>query len=368
MPHFMIKAPAVLEINTASFLKNVCFFRSKAKKSKIMAVVKAAAYGTEILEISKILQKNKIDYLAVAYVIEGIFLRKNGITIPILVLHPQISNFKKAIQYNLELTIYNFESLFFLRKITNQITENANIHLKIDTGLHRLGFDEESKFEILKTLKKNPKIQIKGIFSHLAASEDLQKQTFTKRQIQLFQKIATFFLEHYPNTIRHLCNTSGTLNFPQAHFDMVRIGMGLYGFDNTTNNQHKLKNVLSLTSHLSQIKMVKKGESIGYNHGFICEKNMKIGVVPMGHHDGIHRALGKGKGVFYVKNTPCKIVGNVCMDMLMIDLCEVKNCKVGDSVIIFNTQKQVVDLAKKNQTIPYEMLTGIGKRVARVFV
>ena len=362
----MIGAPALLEINTTALLENLHFFRSKVHKNcKIMAVVKAFAYGTDMVGLAKILQKNNIDYLAVAYVSEGVLLRKNGITCPILVLHPQLVNFKTAAKYDLELTIYNFESLFFLQKLASEINTTIQIHIKIDTQLHRLGFDAQEHAKILALLEKIYNVQIKGVFSHLAASEDLQERDFTEKQIRLFREVSKKFLKQYPCLIRHLCNTSGVLNFPAAHFDMVRVGIGLYGFDNTDDNQHQLKNVLSLYAPISQIKTVKKGESIGYNRGFFCTKDMKIGVVPIGHNDGISRLLGKDVGFFYVQNIPCKIVGNVCMDMVMIDLCEVKNCKVGDKVVIFNTQKHVNDLAAKAQTISYEILTGIGQRVQR---
>ena len=298
---------------------------------------------------------------------EGIALRKAGITKPILVLHPQLINFEVAIQHHLELAIYNFETLQFLQNLQRGLNNPITVHIKFDTGLHRLGFDTKDTAQILDILKSLSKINVKGLFSHLAASEDMKEAFFTERQLYMFKEVSQVFSQHYPNILKHLCNTSGVLNYPKAHLDMVRVGIGFYGFDNTQDNEHSLENVLTLQSIISQVKTLCKGESVGYNRAFVCEKSTKIAIIPIGHNDGISRLLGN-TGSFYIQNTPCRIIGNVCMDMIMIDISHIKDCKIGDKVIIFNCQKHVEKIASQTQTITYEVLTGIGQRVYREMV
>lgn len=360
----------VLEINASAIRHNLSYFTSKLKKNtKILVVVKAFAYGSDAVILSKILQQNKVDYLAVAYVDEGVSLRNAGITLPILVLHPQLINLEKLIAYNLEPNIYSTSILnAFLRICKTQNLTNYSIHLKFNTGLNRLGFSIDDVSAILAFIAKDNTLKIASVFSHLAASEDLNEKVFTENQIASFIRIKELvekMLRYKP--IFHLLNTSGIVNYPNAQFDMVRLGIGIYGFANDTTETNKLKNVLTLKSIISQIHLLKKGDSVGYNRGFLATKNTKTATIPIGHADGISRKLGNGIGDVFINNVKAKIIGNVCMDMIMVDVTSI-DCKEGDTVILFDSQKRIEEIAQKLDTIPYEFLTMISQRVKRLKV
>ncbi len=353
-----------IDLNAVRF--NLDYFKSKLKKNtKILVVVKAFGYGSDAVEIAKSIQ-NEASYFAVAYTQEGIALRESGIKTNILVLHPQIPNLDFLINHNLEPNLYNSEILnAFIKIAKNQNLKEYPIHLKFNTGLNRLGFSENDIDFLHNKLSKNNHVSIKSIFSHLAVSEDEAEHEFSLQQISSFNKISSAFknkFEFLP--LCHMTNTSGIINYPEAHFDMVRLGIGLYGFGNDIKETSKLKNVVSLKTIISQINSLKPDESVGYNRAFKTSSSIKIATIPIGHADGIPRSLGNKKGFVTINNQKALIIGNVCMDMLMADITNI-NCNVGDEVVVFDTQETVEFLAKQANTISYELLTAISQRVQR---
>ena len=359
----------ILEIDIDALTYNFNFLKSKINQNtKFLAVVKANGYGGDSLIIAKHLEKLKVDYFAVAYTEEGVNLRKAGIKTPILVLHPQIANFNEIIQNCLEPSLYSPRIFNAFLDITNvEQQNNYPIHLKFNTGLNRLGFWENDVDFIIKRIEKSSNVKIKSIFSHLAASEDLDEKEFTLNQIENFKKITYEFEQKLGySPMLHQLNTSGILNYAkQAQFDMVRSGIGLYGFANDEKLTSSLKNVFSLKSIISQIHKIEPNESIGYNRAFRANDYMKTATIPIGHADGIHRAFGNNNGYVYINDKKASIIGNVCMDMIMVDISDI-DCKEGDEVIIFNSQETVNDLALRANTISYELLTAISPRVKRV--
>ena len=357
----------VLEIDGNALQHNLQYFKRKLEKNtKILVVVKAFGYGAEAIKIAQFL-KNDIAYLAVAYTDEGIALRQAGIETPILVLHPQIQNLELIIAHRLEPNLYNFNILTaFLALADTQILLNYPIHIKFNTGLNRIGFWHSDVPQIIAVLKATNHIKVASIFSHLAASEDLNEKEFTTNQINDFDYIVQQFYAHLSyKPIIHLLNTSGIINYPQGQFDMVRLGIGLYGFGNDQKETKALKNVVLLKSIISQIHYLEPGESVGYNRAFIAEKPTKTATIPIGHADGISRKLGNKNYAIQINNQKAPIIGNVCMDMIMIDITGI-DCKEGDEIIIFNSQEMVNEMAKKAETISYEILTAISQRVKRL--
>lgn len=362
---------SVLEINLKALQHNVEFLKSKTKTgTKILAVVKAFGYGSDAIEIAKHLEnEQKVDYFAVAYIREGAYLRAAGITTPILVLHPQIVNLKHAIAYNLEPSLYNDKICnAFAREAAKQGKKEYPVHIKFNTGLNRLGFFDSDVDYLLKKLKSLSQIKVVSVFSHMAASEDPKEKEFTTTQITTFKKIANAFekgLGYKP--ILHMANTSGVLNYPEAHFDMVRIGIGMYGFANNPAIDAKLQHVASLKSVISQIHRIEKGESVGYNRAYIAPDFAKTATIPLGHADGISRKYGNGVGTVIVNGKLAPIIGNICMDMIMIDVTKI-DCNEGDEVIIFGEGQSAEELAAKIGTISYELLTAVSQRIKRVFL
>jgi alanine racemase len=358
----------VLNINLNAVDFNLNYFKSKLKKTtKLLVVIKAFGYGSSATKIAKYLAE-KVDYFAVAYLDEGIALRNAGIKNPILVLHPQKQNLEKIIEYCLEPNIYTCSLLdTFIEVAKAKNLSNYPVHLKFNTGLNRLGFTEKNIPELISTINKQQYIEVASLFSHIAASEDLNERNFTLQQIDLFKNISSEFISKLKNTpFLHMLNTSGIINYAEeAQFNMVRLGIGLYGFGNDITVTEKLKNALSLTSVISQIHTIKAGESVGYNRAFKATKTIKTATIPIGHADGISRQLGNGIGYVFINNQKAPIVGNVCMDMIMVDVTEI-NCLEGDEVVVYKNQQHIVDLAKKSNTIPYELLTAISQRVNRV--
>ncbi len=359
----------VLEIDLNAISHNLNFFKSKLKPTtKMMVMVKAFGYGNGGFEIAKLLEHQKVDYLGVAFADEGIALKTAGITLPIMVLNPEITSFLSIIQYNLEPEIYSLKGLnAFLKIAEAKKLENFPIHIKIDTGMHRLGFEENNLDEMLSILKNNQTVKIKSILSHMATSDNLEHKDFGNYQIQLFEKLSLKMMSALKiNPIRHILNTSGISNFAQAQYDMVRLGIGLYGISNDENEQKYLENVSTLKSIISQIRTIQKGESVGYGRRFIATKITAITTIPIGYADGISRHWGNGIGFVTINNQKATIIGSICMDMLMVDVTEIK-CHEGDTVIIFGESPSVNFIAKVLQTIPYEVLTSISNRVKRIF-
>lgn len=359
----------VLEINLNSISHNLNFYKSKLnQKTKLMVMVKAFGYGSGGFEIAKLLEHHKVDYLGVAFADEGISLKNSGIEVPIMVLNPETTSFPAIIQHHLEPEIYSIKGLKAFLKIAEQKKlKHFPIHIKLDTGMHRLGFEENNIAELIATLQGNETVKVKSILSHMATSDDLEHQEFALKQIDLFEKLSSKIQSELKiNPIRHILNTSGISNFPQAQYDMVRLGIGIYGISNDEDEQKYLENVGTLKSVISQIRTIQKGESVGYARRFVAERETKIATIPIGYADGISRSWGNGLGYVVINNKEAKIVGSVCMDMLMVDVTEI-DCKEGNSAIIFGENPTVNFIAKQLNTIPYEILTSISQRVKRVF-
>ena len=357
----------VLEIDGKALLHNLNYFKQKLKpKTKILAVVKAFGYGSDGVQVAKYLE-NKVDYFAVAFAHEGIALREVKIKTPILVLHPQTSNIQDIVDYRLEPNLYNFKVFNAFLKLANEAPlMNYPIHIKFNTGLNRLGFWHTDIPKVIADLKETNHVKVQSLFSHLAASEDLEEQEFTINQINNFAYIAQQFYKHLGyEPMLHILNTSGVVNFPKAQFDMVRIGIGLYGFGNADEETAQLKNTHNLKSIISQLHLVEPGETVGYNRAFVAKRPTKVATIPIGHADGISRKLGNENGFVVVNNQKAPIIGNVCMDMIMVDVTNIE-CKEEDEVIIFNHQQLVEYMAYKSETIPYEILTSISQRVKRL--
>jgi alanine racemase len=359
----------VLEINLDALTLNYNFYKQKLQNAtKIMVMVKAFGYGNGGYEIAKQLEHLKVGYLGVAFADEGIALRKAGITTPIMVLNPEISSYKAMIAYNLEPEMYSISGLTSFIELAKEKNLNGYpIHLKIDTGMHRLGFEKSEVSELITLLKHNNFVKVTSIFSHLAASDNFDFKAFTLQQIQLFESMVSELsaaLNIQP--IRHILNTSGIFNFPEYQFEMVRLGIGIYGVGNSEEEQISLENVSVLKSIISQIRTVNENESIGYNRKFLVQKQMKIATIPIGYADGIRRAWGNEKGYVMIHNQKATILGNICMDMLMVDVTSIP-CEERDEVIIFGENPHVQEIASVCDTIPYEILTSISQRVKRIF-
>lgn len=359
----------VLEINLNSISYNLNYFKSKLDPNvKLMVMVKAFGYGNGGLEIAKLLEHHKVDYLGVAFADEGISLKNGGIKLPIMVLNPESTSFPSIIQYNLEPEIYSVKGLkAFLKIAKEKNLKDFPIHIKLDTGMHRLGFEENTLDELIQTLKGNSTVKIKSVLSHLATSDEVKHFDFVHSQINLFERLSSRLISELDiNPIRHILNTSGISNFPNAQYNMVRLGIGLYGVSNDPAEQKYLENVGTLKSILSQVRTIPAGDSVGYGRRFMAEKETKIATIPIGYADGISRLWGNLVGFVVIKNQKAPIVGNVCMDMLMVDVSHI-DCKEGDSVIIFGESPTVIEMAAALKTIPYEIMTSISQRVKRVF-
>lgn len=360
----------VLSINLNALVYNLKKYKEKLWPStKIMAMVKAFSYGSGSHEIASLLEYNKADYLAVAYADEGADLRRAGIRLPIMVLNIDNNTFDSLIKYNLEPEIFSFgllkDFIAFLKKAK---IENYPVHLKIDTGMHRLGFMEEDIDALCNEISSNNYLKVNSVFSHLAASEDENEDDFTQHQFELFKncckKIESAL--HY-SFIRHIDNTSGISRHPDLQMDMVRLGIGLYGIDSNKKMQKQLKNVSTLMTTISQIKKLKAGETVGYGRQAKLLKESVIAVVRIGYADGYSRKLGNGNGKMLLKDKLVPVIGNICMDMTMIDITGIKNVKEGDEVMVFGEALPLPKLAEWAQTISYEIMTGVSQRVKRVY-
>lgn len=358
-----------LEINLNALVNNLNFFRQKVLPgTKIMAMVKAFSYGSGSFEIANSLQYNRVDYLAVAYADEGVELRKAGIHLPVMVMNPDEESIIFCLRYNLEPEIYSLRILqMFIDHLGKDPGGILDIHIKLDTGMHRLGFGNEDIPALLKKLIENPGIRVKSVFSHLAAADKPEEDGFTHRQISLFEEMSRVIIDRlqYP-VFKHILNSAGILRFPEFQYDMVRLGISLYGVSPTEAEQPFLETVSSWKTIISQIKNIAKGESVGYDRKFIADRPAKIAVIPVGYADGLNRRIGNGRGGVYLKGAFCPFIGNICMDMSMIDITGIQ-ANEGDTVDIFDHVEQMKILARDMGTIPYEILTGISRRVKRVY-
>lgn len=362
----------VLEINLNSIIHNLNYYRSILKPStKIMAMVKAFSYGSGSYEIANVLQFHNIDYLAVAYTDEGVELRKAGISLPIMVMNPDEQSFDAMITHNLEPEIYSFKVLDLLqnaiRRNIIQANKSIGIHLKFDTGMHRLGFEKQDLDEIIQKLKANKQILLKSVFSHLSASEEAIHDGFTKNQIELFAEISKTIKDEFQHEIlMHILNSAGITRFKDSHFDMVRLGISLYGIATDKSQQDFLENVSTLKSTISQIKQIDYNETIGYNRSWVAKRRTTIATIPIGYADGLNRKLGNGNGTLSINGRTVPIIGSICMDMCMADITDIP-AEEGDDVIIFGREYPISKLADAIGTIPYEVLTSVSRRVKRVY-
>ncbi len=357
----------VLEINLTALVHNLNTYRSLLKPStKMMVMVKAAGYGSGSTEIAKLLEFHKTDYLGVAYADEGIELRQAGVSLPILVLNPEPASFDALYRYRLEPEVYSLPLLRELIRFTGH--ERAlSIHLKLDTGMHRLGFESGDMAELLPLLQAYPNLKVQSVFSHLSASDAPVYDDFTHQQAKLFGQhygLIAEALGYAP--LRHLVNTGGIVRFPQYHFDMVRLGIGLYGID-SAGLQDKLRVVNTLKATISQIKQVPQGDTVGYNRSGPVQQASKIATISIGYADGLHRLAGNKRYEVLVAGQLAPTIGNVCMDMTMIDISHIPTAQEGDEVVIFGEKPAVTELAKCLQTIAYEVFTSISERVKRVY-
>ncbi len=369
---FQLKShDTVFEIDLNKLISNVNYFRSKINSQvKVMAMVKAMGYGSGSIEVARVLQHIGVNYLAVAYADEGVELKEAGIQLPVMVMNPEEDGLDDIINYRLEPEIYSFKVLHsFLHKLEVMgVTEPYPIHIKLDTGMHRLGFEAHQIAELFLLLKHQTQLKVVSIFSHLAASDNPQLDDFTHSQINAFKNM-TYQIEKelgYSST-KHICNSGAISRFTNAHFDMVRLGIGMYGLGVNQEEQNFLQNVGCLKTRISQIKKVKAGDTVSYNRSGKIDHETTLATLPIGYADGFNRLLGNGKFSVLINGVLCKTVGNICMDMCMVDITGVK-CSEGDEVIIFESVQQINDLAKMLQTIPYEVLTNVSGRVKRVYV
>lgn len=360
----------ILEIDLNKLTHNVNYYRSLiGKNTQLMCMVKAMGYGSGSSEIAKTLQHIGVNYLAVAYADEGVEIRDAAISLPIMVMSPERDSFEDIIKYNLEPEIYSFKLLEeFINALDKLGVQDAfPVHLKIDTGMKRLGFSVDEIDELCDILKRTKQIKVKSIFSHLVGSDNSELDKFTWLQVEQF-KAASEKIEKTIGyiAIKHICNSAGISRLKNAHFNMVRLGIGMYGLGVNEEENTKLENVNALRTRISQIKKVSEGETVGYNRKGLAETDIKIATIPIGYADGFHRNLGNGNHGVWIHNKFCKTIGNICMDMCMVDITNVI-CKEGDEVVVFETSAQVIQMAQAMNTIPYEVLTGISSRVKRIY-
>jgi alanine racemase len=357
----------ILEINLNALTDNLNFYRNKLKpETKMVCMVKASAYGAGSFEIAKTLEDHRVDYLAVAVADEGADLRKAGIGSSIIIMNPEVTAFKTMFDYRLEPEVYSFHLLEELIKAAEREgATNCPIHIKIDTGMHRLGFDPADMPRLIERLKRQSAVIPRSVFSHLVGSDAERFDAFTRHQIETFEQAAAELQAGFSHKIlRHICNTAGIQRYPGAQFDMVRLGIGLYGIDPFTNQM--LHNVTTLKTTILQIHDVPADETVGYSRKGVLNRNSRIAALPIGYADGLNRHLGNGKGYCLVNGQKAPYVGNICMDVCMIDVTDI-DCKEGDKAIIFGDELPVTVLSDILDTIPYEILTSVSERVKRVY-
>lgn len=360
----------VLEINLNAIAHNLKEYQRILKPStKVMAMVKAFAYGSGGAEIAGILQYHKVDYLGVAYADEGVELRRSGIALPVMVMNPEESAFESVIDNNLEPEIYSFELLkSFDEFLQQQGLQQYPIHIEIETGMNRLGFAAEDIKRLCSILQSTLSFKVQSVFSHLAASEEAAQDEFTLRQFNIFDQASKELEEKLGyNFIKHISNSAAAIRHPQLQMDMIRLGIGLYGVDSSGSSALNLQTVATLRSTIAQLKYLKKGESVSYNRKGIVEKDSVIATIRIGYADGYPRRLGNGTGKVWLKGKLAPVIGTVCMDMFMADVTDIPDVQEGDDVIIFGNQLPVLQVAKWAETIPYEIMTGVSQRVKRVY-
>lgn len=365
------KHDTVLEINLNAILHNINYHKSLLKSTtKMMAMVKANSYGLGSYEISEFLQHHHIDYLGVAFVDEGVELRKKGITVPIVVMNPEQHSYETLIEYNLEPEIYSFRvlELFYQAVQKSGYDKKYPVHIKLETGMHRLGFKEYELDQLSQTLN-HLNLKVQSIFSHLSSSDIPEEKEFTLNQLETFEKNSSYLIEKLGYVpFRHILNSSGITSYTDHQYDMVRIGIGMLGESPNSEIQKQLRSVVSFKTVISQISLVENGESVGYSRRFKADHNTKIATIPVGYADGIPRLIGNQIGNVGINKTLAPIVGSICMDMMMINVDHIPNVKEGDTVTVFNAKPSLKEFAEYCKTITYEVLTSISPRVKRIYV
>ena len=359
----------VLEINLDALVSNVKAYQQQLKPAtRIMAMVKAFAYGSGGAEIAGILQFHKIDYLGVAYADEGVELRKSGITLPIMVMNPEVTAFESIVEHNLEPDIYSFAMLqAFQDFLDNEGLQHYPVHIEIETGMNRLGFAVDDTEQLAGRLAASPLMKVQSVFSHLAASEDPAEDDYTMEQFAKYQRAAANLARIGYPFLKHISNTGAIFRLPELQLDMVRLGIGMYGVDSAAVHQSWLQPVTTLKTTIAQLKHLKAGDTVSYNRRGVISRDSLIATVRIGYADGYSRKLGYGIGRMHVRGHEAPVIGTVCMDMTMIDVTDVPGVQEGDEVIIFGKEIPVQQLAIWAGTIPYEILTGISQRVKRVY-
>ncbi len=359
----------VLEIDMNALVNNLNYFRSLLNPHvKVMAMVKAFSYGSGSHEIANLLQYHRVDYLGVAFADEGVALREAGISLPIVVLNPEFGSYEVMIDYNLEPEIFSFTSLEnFVVAVNKKGVSSYPVHIKIDSGMHRLGFLQNEIEKLAIKLNENESIKVESIFSHLAGSDEREHDGFTKNQIDLFEQASRKLsqLVGY-SPIRHILNSAGIERFKDAQFDMVRLGIGLYGVSTVSNS--KLQNVSTLKSFVAQLRELPKGETVGYSRKGLLKRCSTIATIPIGYADGLSRALSNGVGSMLIKGETAPIIGNISMDTCAIDVTDIPSINVGDEVIVFGEKPSIIEIANALNTIPYEVLTSVSRRVKRIYI
>jgi alanine racemase len=361
----------VMEINLTAMLQNLKSYQQKLQPStKVMAMVKAFSYGSGSVEVARLLEFHKVDYLAVAYADEGVVLRKAGIRLPIMVMSPDEASFDALLEYHLEPELFSSTIFHAFEQYTQkQGIAHFPVHIKFNTGMNRLGFEINEASALAEKIKKNNCFLVKSAFSHLAASESADMDDFTLEQARFFDAACLDLSKglgyHF---IKHLSNTAAIFRKPELQYNMVRLGIGLYGVDTANEKELSLQTVTSLKSTIAQIRLVAENETVGYNRKGKLNRSSKIATVRIGYADGFNRRLGNGRASMYVKGKLAPVIGNVCMDMTMIDITDIPGVQEGDQVEIFGNNLSVQQLADWGETIPYEIMTGISQRVKRVYL
>jgi alanine racemase len=360
----------VMSIDLSALRQNLDVFRARLDPGvKTMAMVKAFAYGSGSYEIANYLQYAGIDYLAVAYTDEGIALRKAGIKTPIMVMSPDATSFDRMIAWKLEPELYNFRSFDAFVAIAQTLNVTAYpVHIKLDTGMHRLGFEKPDIDALIRKIATSSEIRIASVFSHLAASDDEGEDHFTQHQATLFENMSASIIAALPYTpLRHLCNSAGISRHRPLQYDMVRLGLGLYGVDGSGELQNKLRQISTLKTSIAQVREIPTGDNIGYGHHTIATRDMRLATICIGYADGYPRTMGHGKAHVLIHGQKAPTVGIICMDMCMVDITDIPDVAEGDEATIFSNELPVTKLAAWAGTISYEIMTGISQRVKRVY-
>lgn len=360
----------VLEINLNAIIHNLKVYQSKLEPgTKVMAMVKAFAYGSGGAEIAGVLQYHKVDYLGVAYADEGVELRKAGISLPIMVMNPEESGFESLVQYNLEPDLYSMAMLrSFSSWLRNQGMQQYPVHLELETGMNRLGFAEGEIGELAAFLHSENAVKVQSVFSHLAASDDPAEDDFSSHQFEIFNRGIKTLRENIDYSfITHIANTSAISRLPQLQLDMVRIGIGLYGIDSNEAVRQLLQPAATLRTTIAQLKHVKAGDTVSYNRKGVISNDSVIATIRIGYADGYSRKLGHGVGKLWIRGQLAPVVGTICMDMTMVDVTRIAGVREGDDVIVFGKELSIMEVAAWAGTIPYEIMTSISQRVKRVY-